>query len=297
LHNSLLDEFLEFLKIVRNASVHTLRNYEIDLRQFKSFFKKDATLIVKADIRIFLAQLHSQSYQRKTILRKVAALRSFYKYLCHKGHITHNPMLEIDSLKAEKLLPKALSKEEVEAFLSLPNVDTCLGVRDKVILELLYSSALRISELTSLNWEDLNLEERLLKLKGKGKKERIVPITKIAAEWLAYYRKHPERKEGGVWNLPEKDSKAIFLNRWGRRLSVRSCDRLFRGYQLKSGMAKKITPHTLRHSIATHLLENGMDLKTIQEILGHESLSTTQIYTKVGSQLKRAVYDKSHPLS
>ena len=294
--DGLIQPFLDFLRVAKGASPHTLRGYEIDLLQFQAAAGICLTEVGKKEIRAFLAGLQQAEYKRRTVLRKVATLRSFYKYLCQHGLMHRNPMHEIDPLKGQKPLPKALSKEEVETFLSLPDVATFLGVRDKVILELLYSSGLRISELMGLNWADIDLEARLLKVRGKGKKERVVPMTKLAGHWLLNYRDHPERKEGGIWHQAEKDHLAVFLNRWGERLTTRSCDRLFRQYQLQSGMSQRITPHTLRHSIATHLLENGMDLRTIQEILGHESLSTTQIYTKVGYQLKKEIYSKSHPL-
>lgn len=288
-------DFLSFLKTVKNFSLHTLRNYEIDLQQFADF--SPTIEVDKKGVRSYLATLHAKGYKRRTILRKVATLRSFYKHLCQKGRLFVNPMHEIDSLKNEKPLPKALSREEVESFLKLPDESTFLGLRDKAILELLYSSGLRISELAGLNRQDIDLHGRRLKVRGKGKKERIIPMTQVAAKYLQTYLYHGERKKGGQWHKKEADASALFLNRWGERLSTRSCDRLFKEYQKKSGIASRVTPHTLRHSIATHWLENGMDLKTIQEILGHESLSTTQIYTKVGQRIKRETYEKSHPLS
>ena len=170
-----------------------------------------------------------------------------------------------------------------------------LGFRDRVIIELFYSSGLRVSELCALNREDVILPNLSMRVKGKGKKERIIPITKNASRWLHDYLNHPDRYAGSSTFQPQHDPQAIFLNKWGRRLSARSVDRLFRRYLLSSGIAATVTPHTIRHTIATHWLENGMDLKTIQGILGHSSLSTTTIYTKVSTKLKKEVYNKAHP--
>ena len=297
---SILDEFLKYLNVVKGYSHHTLRNYELDLQRFGTFLKgrgSDFLSVTKKDLRAYLSHLHEAGYKRRTILRATASMRSFYKYLTRQEKMSYNPMHEIDSLKAEKPLPKALTQEEVVQFLELPDTSDLLGLRDRALLELLYSSGLRISELTGLSRSDVDLSARLMRVRGKGKKERVVPMTKLASQWLTKYLDAPSRQQDGKRHKAERDHSAIFLNRWGRRLSVRSCDRLFKAYQLQSGLAHRITPHTLRHSIATHWLENGMDLKTIQEILGHESLSTTQIYTKVTLDLKREAYDKAHPLA
>ena len=294
----ILTQFLNYCESIKNASKHTLRAYELDLIKYLNFLEKiDPLKVERRDLRRYLDFLHKKNYKRRTVLRHIAALRSFYKFLMRQDIIHHNPMDDIDNLKLDKPIPKALTVDEVNHFLELPDVSTHLGLRDRALLELLYSSGLRISELIALDRSDIDFKQRTMRLKGKGKKERLVPMTKTASNWLTQYLNDPIRFEGGKWNKPQKNSSAIFLNRWGSRLSLRSCDRLFRSYQLKSNLAHKITPHTLRHTIATHWLENGMDLVTIQQILGHESLSTTQIYTKVTSRHRREVYDKTHPLS
>ncbi|MCH9612866.1 MAG: Tyrosine recombinase XerC [Chlamydiia bacterium] len=226
---------------------------------------------------------------KRTVSRKLSALRSFYQYCLGQNLIEKNPFDAIDRPKQDQLLPKYLTKDEVDHFLALPPLDTYLGLRDRCILEVLYSSGLRVSELVGLNREDVDLKGRWIRVRGKGKKERTVPMTQSAVQWLKILQSHK--------HSPNKEKKApIFLNRFGNRITTRSIDRLFEGYQIKSGLAVKITPHTLRHSIAAHLLEGGMDLKAISELLGHNSLSTTTIYTKVTSSHKEKVYSKAHPL-
>lgn len=204
-------------------------------------------------------------------------------------------MEEIDSPKLEKSLPKALSFAQVERLLSQPDTTSYLGFRDRCIMELLYSSGLRISELAGLNRRDLDAPNQFLRVMGKGKKERLIPITASACKWIGEYLDHPEREEDGKQHLAQVDKEAIFLNKWGKRITVRSLDRNFAKYLVASGLPSSVTPHTIRHTIATHWLENGMDLKTIQVLLGHSSLVTTTIYTKVSGRLKREVYDKAHP--
>ncbi|MCF7806467.1 MAG: tyrosine recombinase XerC [Simkaniaceae bacterium] len=295
----ILEEFLRYQKVIKQASLHTLRAYEIDLKKFFSFLGEQGLgfeAVKRRDLRIFLDQLHQKRYKKRTTLRCIAALRSFYKYAVLQGVMDFNPMHELDNLKLDKPIPKALTIDEVDAFLELPDTGAFLGLRDRALLELLYSSGIRISELVGLNRNDIDFRESVMRIRGKGKKERVVPLTKMAMGWLQRYLTSHERLIDGTWHKKERDHQAVFLNRWGKRLSLRSCDRLFNVYRLKSGMPHQITPHLLRHTIATHWLENGMDLKTIQEILGHESLSTTQVYTKVSQSHRRAVYERAHPL-
>jgi integrase/recombinase XerC len=200
-----------------------------------------------------------------------------------------NPLEEIDSPKKEKRLPVWITYPQIEILFAQPDTSNYLGFRDRAIMELFYSSGLRLSELAYLNRADCDLKNQIINIFGKGKKQRQMPITKTAADWLKNYLNHPERP------LIEKDPKAVFLNKWGTRLTPRSIDRNFAAYLKASGLSERITPHTIRHSIATHWLENGMDLKTIQMLLGHTMLSTTTVYTHVSSKLKREVYDKAHP--
>ncbi len=319
--------FIEYLRAVKNASEHTIRNYAIDLNAFKSFFEaeyrphlkpdevpdkihydrpyslrmsaKDRVLplveINKKMIRAFLADLLSQNQKKKTIVRRLSSLRSFFRFACLYKYIDANPIEEIETPKIDKKIPVSLSYEQVLMLFEQPDTATLLGFRDRAIMELFYSSGLRVSELAALNRSDLDSTNFLLKLKGKGRKERIVPITKNATCWILDYVNHPERHIKTDDHEPEVDHEAIFLNCLGTRLTTRSIDRNFDRYLKSSGLAQKITPHTIRHTIATHWLENGMDLKTIQVLLGHTSLATTTIYTQVSSTLKKKVYDKAHP--
>jgi len=291
------EKFLSYLHAIKNASIHTLRNYGMDLADFQRFAGTgEIKEVDKRMIRGYLAHLNQMQSTKRTILRRLSALRSFFKYLLKEGAISHNPLEEIDAPKLEKTIPAPLSREEIDRLFQQPDTETLLGFRDRTIMELFYSSGLRISELVGLNKLDFDQTNLTLRVKGKGKKERVIPITKNAAAWINSYLIHPERILDGEHTQAEKNHEAIFLNKWGERLSVRSVDRNFQAFLKQSGLASKATPHTIRHTIATHWLENGMDLKTIQILLGHSSLSTTTIYTKVSTKLKKVVYDKTHPL-
>ncbi len=311
--------FLQFLRVVKNASEHTVRNYCLDLEDFKAFFEEKfppekrsqkidhrrtegeeglfaIEAVDKRFLRAYLARLAEEGGAKKTILRKVSTLRSFYKFLVKQKLIEHNPLDAVDSPKADKRLPVSLSYEQVERFLSQADLSSYLGLRDRAIMELFYSSALRISELVGLDRADFDQKNWMLRILGKGKKQRNTPITRSAADWLVRYLEDPRRLLDEREHSAQIDTQAIFLNKWGKRLSARSIDRGFQGYLRASGLSGRITPHTMRHTIATHWLEKGMDLKTIQTLLGHSSLATTTIYTQVSSRLKREVYDKAHPL-
>lgn len=295
--------FLTHLTQVKGCSVHTVRNYAHDLTRFEEFLTQEKIELVtlsqvdKFLLRRFFATIQLKQGAKRTLLRRIACFRSFFKYLKREGMITHNPMEEIDSPKLEKTLPNSLTYPQVERLLSQPDVHTFLGFRDRCIMELLYSSGLRISELAALNRADVDALGHKLKVRGKGKKERLVPITVSAAKWITDYLDHPDRYEDGKTHKKEEDHEAIFLNKWGKRLTVRSLDRTFAQYLQLAGLSARITPHTIRHTIATHWLEHGMDLKTIQLLLGHASLSTTTLYTHVSSTLKKEVYDRAHPLN
>jgi integrase/recombinase XerC len=292
--------FLNHLEAIKNCSEHTIRNYAIDLNFFKEYLqsihdKEDQghhlplSLIDRKTIRGFLAQLSAENKNKKTIVRRISTLRSFLKYAYTQKLISTNPAEELETPKLEKKIPVSISYDQVLKLFAEPDTDTLLGFRDRVIMELLYSSGLRVSEVVAINRQDIDLENLLIRVKGKGKKERIVPITKSSSKWILDYLNHPER------TFIETDPKALFLNRHGTRLTVRSVDRKFQSYLTASGLAATITPHTIRHTIATHWLENGMDLKTIQVLLGHASLATTTIYTHVSTKLKKKVYDEAHP--
>lgn len=296
MYSKALKDFLEHLKVVKNASEHTIRNYGIDLEAFR-IFASDPELgnVDRRSIRDFLAQQNVDGKSRKTIARRLASLRTFFKYAHHQKLIQVNPTEDLENPKIDRTLPPSLKYDQVCRIFEQPDVKSYLGFRDRVIMELLYSSGLRASELIALNRTDCYFDDFLIKLKGKGKKERVIPITKNASEWLQNYLNHPERQITIDKHQAEIDKNAVFLNKLGTRLTPRSLDRNFERYIKLSGIAGKVTPHTIRHTIATHWLECGMDLKTIQTLLGHTSLSTTTIYTHVSPKLQKQVYDNSHP--
>lgn len=319
--------FLEYLKVIRNASEHTIRNYAIDLNSFKNYLESewlkdiepnqwpakiayntsyeqrnhlfdhqlDIMRIDRKTIRGFLAWLNSIQQNKRTVARRLSLLRSFFKYACSQKIIVQDPTEELDHPKLDKKLPVSLSYEQITHLFDQPDISNYLGFRDRAIMELFYSSGLRVSELAGLNRQDFDYANLTVRLRGKGKKERIIPITKNAADWIKNYLEHSERHYDVETHLAEIDRNAIFINKFGTRLTTRSVDRKFDLYLTRSGLAGKVTPHTIRHTIATHWLENGMDLKTIQVLLGHSSLATTTIYTQVSTKLKRKVYNETHP--
>lgn len=307
--NNAKERFLNNLTVVKNASVHTIRNYAIDLACLQKFLLEEhpqqleqvkhtdlpLDTITRKTIRNFLAKQTALKQNKKTIVRRLSTLRSFFKYAYENKLIESNPTEILESPKLEKKIPAPLTYEQVSLLFELPNTKTYLGLRDRAILELFYSSGLRISELVALNRTDIDFVTLLIKLKGKGKKERIVPITRNAATWIKSYLENPERQLDIDGHKAEVELDAVFLNKLGKRLSARSIDRHFEAYLKQSGLAGRATPHTLRHTIATHWLEKGMDLKSIQIMLGHSALATTTIYTKVSNTLKVKVYNESHP--
>jgi integrase/recombinase XerC len=295
-----INSFLNYLEVVKNVSEHTIRNYKIDLKYFYLFLKNNYrdinfSKINKLIIRTYLATLYDQKLKSRSIMRKISTLRSFFHYLMKEKIIKENPLDEIDSPKKQKALPNAISYQQIENLFSIPDINNYLGLRDRVIMEIFYSSGLRLSELVLLNKKNFDEKNLTLNVFGKGKKQRVVPITRTAKDWIVKYLNQSSRFLDNDINKKEKDKDAIFLNRFGERITVRSIDRNFKKYLLQSNLDLKITPHTIRHTIATHWLENGMDLKTIQMLLGHENLATTTIYTQVSSKLKRKVYDETHP--
>lgn len=290
------EHFLNHLSIIKNCSMHTVRNYGIDFNCFTDYlFTLSDQTIDRKMIRGYLAFLYEKKVSKKTVARRLSSLRSFFKYALAQNMGSHDPTEELEHPKLDKKLPPSLSYEQILHLLNQPDLSSYLGLRDRAMMELLYSSGMRVSELAALNLQDCDLEHLTLKLKGKGKKERVIPITKTAADWIRTYIRDLARTEGSDQNAPAEDPEAIFLNKHGTRLSTRSIDRNFVFYLKQSGLSGKITPHTIRHTIATHWLENGMDLKTIQMLLGHTSLATTTIYTHVSTRLKKQAFDKAHP--
>ena len=288
--------FFGYIKGSRGCSEHTLRAYQTDLGRFCTLLGDKALKeIAPFDIKAYLLELSKTAPARPTQLRRLAALRSFFKYARTKRWIESSPMDEIDAPRREKKIPYILTYSQVEHLLEQPDTKTYLGLRDRAVLELLYSSALRISELAHLKISDIDFKGGVIRVLGKGNKERLVPALSGALNWIQQYLRHPVRAKGGKGVRPAADKEAVFLSRMGKMMTTRSHDRNFKRYLKLTGLSAQITPHTIRHTIATHWLEKGMDLKTIQVLLGHSNLATTTIYTQVSSQLGRAVYDKSHP--
>jgi integrase/recombinase XerC len=252
--------------------------------------------LLKADanqIRSFLAFLHEREYSKATAARKLATLRSFYKFCLRRGYITSNPVASIRTPKQEKRLPRFLDVPQVQKLLSTPDDTNLLGARDRAMLETLYSTGVRVSELVALNINDVDLVGESLRVRGKGRKERISPIGPTAVQAIKRYL---EMRAADPRN-PTFDAEPLFVNKHGKRLSTRSVRRKLDKYLLMCGLDPTISPHTLRHTFATHMLNNGADLRSVQELLGHQSISTTQVYTHVTTARLKQDYDESHPRS
>lgn len=287
--NSHIQQFLRYLEIEKGVSPHTLRAYRKDLEAFSIHIKSKVEDIELNDIRGFVAEEISSGHKKTTAGRRLAAVRSFLKFLYREGYIKSNPAKLVPTPKLPKMLPKFLSVDDVFSLVEKPEGIGFLPARDRAILELLYSSGLRVSELSGLNADDINTREGLVKVKGKGKKERIVPVGTKAIEAIKTYI--VERV------LLRKKDNAFFLNKNGTRLTDRSIRRIVVKYAKAIGVNSRIGPHTLRHTFASHLLQGGADLRVIQELLGHLSLSTTQKYTHLDITHLMDTYDKAHPLA
>ncbi len=283
--------YLDFHATEKKASSHTIKNYGIDLREFFEILgKKNIQEMTHLDIRMFLAALKGRSYSKNSIARKLACMRSFFKYLVRENALRVNPAMNVSSPKRDKRLPKFLDLSEVTSLLDAPSKDTWKEKRDKAILETLYSSGLRVSELMGLNHDDIDFFSALVRVRGKGKKERIVPVGQVALKAIQDYL--------GM-NVPKSDAasgkRPLFVNRRGGRLTDRSIRRMILKYARRVALKKEVSPHMLRHSFATHMLDRGADLRSVQELLGHENLSTTQIYTHITTKRLKEAYDAAHP--
>lgn len=289
--------FLTFLTVERGASPETIRNYSSDLRQLSSFLLSqtpsrrsfDLAAVSTESIRAYLHWLDRNAEKRTSIARKLACLRSFYRYLQRTGILARNPAEDLRSPKQPRLLPRVLTKDDAAALMTIPEGKTAMSLRDRAILETLYSTGARVSELVSINLRDFQPSDGLVRLRGKGKKERIVPIGEVAIQAIRAYRQAVRSKD-----TKPQDAGPIFLNHRGGRLTSRSVARIVVRYSSRLA-GGSISPHTLRHSFATHLLDEGADLRAIQEMLGHTSLGTTQKYTHVATDQLMAIYDKAHP--
>ena len=301
----LLAQFLEHLRYERNVSEHTLRNYAIDLGQFYDHLAPadsktetrreiDIKQIDHITIREWLSTLHTAQKKKTSIARKLAALRTFFQFLMREGVVELNPAKLVSTPRLEKKLPNHLSVEEMIRFIETPDVATDLGKRDRAILELLYGTGMRVSELTKLNVRDIDFRNKMVRVMGKRRRERIVPFGDLALHAVLNYM---TVRGAFLQNAPlaERDSEALFLNYQGTRITTRSVGRMVDKYIEICAGIHNISPHSLRHSFATHLLDSGADLRDIQELLGHARLSTTQIYTHVSMERLIEVYDKSHP--
>jgi len=283
-----IEKFMRYLEIEKNYSPHTILNYRLDLEDFRKFLSE--TPLEKVDylaLRKYLAVLKEKNLGSRTVGRRLSALRSFFKFLTRDGYLKSNPILILSSPKLDKHLPQFMTEEEVakliESAFAKDEKDE-RGLRDRSILETFYSTGMRISELVSLNIQDVDFISGIAKLMGKGKKERIVPIGDTA---IAVLRKYLKKRK--------KQNQALFLNKNGRRITTRGVRDIVEKYIHRAGIKDGVSPHTLRHSFATHLLNRGADLRTVQELLGHANLSTTQIYTHLTTERLKSVYDKAHP--
>lgn len=331
--NKLIDEFLNYLRFERHFSPHTAKCYAADLHQFCGFLVEgagnelpgdgpsngsaydlggggtatavapppqaaapartsvDLLVVETEDVQRFLGFLRTREYSKSTTARKLATLRSFFKFCLKRGYVKSNPLSAIRTPKQDKRLPKYLDEHEVRKLLETPDPSTMLGCRDRAMLETMYSTGVRVSELVDLNLTDIDFVGEALHVRGKGKKERITPISPTALAWIKRYmelRRADPRSQ--TFN-----AEAVFVNKHGQRLSTRSVRRKLDKYLAICGLDPAISPHTLRHSFATHMLNRGADLRAVQELLGHQSLSTTQIYTHVTAARMKQAYDQAHP--
>ena len=290
-----LEEFVAYLKHEKNASPHTIVSYKRDLLQLAQFLENMKCGLREIDnivLRGFLAVLYDRGEKKSTIGRKLAAIRSFFQFCVRKGWMADNPAKMVSTPKQDKPVPSFLTEEEMQTFLDLPSTTKPLDKRDKAMLELLYATGIRVSELVGIKLEDVKFSERLIRIRGKGKKERLVPFGRLAEKSLrSYLRVRSMINKGQVDEFP------LFLNYRGQKLSSRSVERTVDKYIRRSALRRKISPHSLRHSFASHLLSRGADLRVIQELLGHESLATTQKYTHLDLKHLLEVYRKSHPRS
>ncbi len=295
-----LEGFLTYLSAERSVSDHTVRAYKNDIDQFLDYLRRakfQFELVDHTFLRRYLSWLKTRGYASKSIARKIATLRTFYRFLEREGHIQSNPAILLSTPKLEKKLPRFLKVTVMEELLRSPSRKTALGKRDRAILEVLYGSGVRVSEVTGLNLDDVDFFRKEIKVMGKGSKQRIVPLNQNAVAALRLYMIEG-RKEllSKCMKTKIKDAReALYLNKNGYRLSAMGIRRMLSKYVKKVGLRQGVTPHMIRHTFATHLLEGGADLRTVQELLGHVDLSSTQVYTHLSEARLKEVYLKAHP--
>jgi len=295
-----LQEFLMYMSAERNLSNHTILAYSSDINQFFAYLKRaelELGQVDHASLRRYLSWLNTRRYSQTSIARKLASLRTFFKFLERQGHAALNPTLLLATPKRQKKLPRFLKIKVMEELLNAPDRKTVLGKRDKAILEILYASGIRVSELTGLDLDNINFWRNEIKVLGKGNKERLVPVNRESIKALDSYILEGRKELAAPKNDQEsaRTVDALFLNKRGSRLSATGVRRMLAKYVKKVGLAQGITPHVIRHTFATHLLEGGADLRAVQELLGHVDLSSTQVYTHLSEARLREVYLKAHP--
>ncbi|MBP1760919.1 MAG: Site-specific tyrosine recombinase XerC [Firmicutes bacterium] len=295
------EDFLAHLRVERSASNLTLLSYRTDLGQFFDFLSREyqkpseelsTEMINHKTVRKYLAEMQSSGLSRATMARKLASLRSFVKFMCREDILPGNPIANVSTPKQDRRLPRFLYPTEIDMLLNAPNSSRVLGRRDKAILETMYASGVRVSELVAINMGDINWGEETILIRGKGNKERLAPLGRQAKTALQDYM---ENSRNHLLQAGKATNDAVFLNRFGGRLSGRSIRNIIDKYVEEVAITQKVSPHTLRHSFATHLLNGGADLRSVQELLGHVKLSTTQIYTHLTRENIKTIYDNSHP--
>ncbi len=285
--------FLHYLEVERGLSPHTLEGYRRDIEKLEAFARKkrrSLTSLHASDIREFLRGLHRRGLSLRSVARATSAVRGLFRFAAAEGITPGDPTEQVDSARAPKSLPRYLTLDEVESLLNAPDETTPEGVRDRAMLELLYATGLRVSELVSLRARDLHFEVGYLVCRGKGRKERVVPYGRSAKRWIELYL-----SAGRPFLSPKPGEGGLFLSRRGRPMTRQRFFQLLRGYGRLAGIKRALSPHVVRHSFATHLLERGADLRSLQLMLGHSSIGTTQIYTHVSRERLRRVYDQHHP--
>ncbi len=289
-----MKEYIYYLSVEKGLADNTLESYQRDLKKYVAFLQKNNVQCFKEtsrkQISDYLNLQQESGLAPSSIGRSLASLRSFYQFLLKEQFIQENPAIELETPRMEKKLPHVLSFSDIEILLEQPQINCEIGTRDKAMLELIYATGIRVSELVSLNLNHANIKMGFLRCDGKGGKERMIPLGSVAIHCLQDYLTRSRRKL-----LKNQDEKALFLNQHGKRLTRQGFWKILKKYVLRAGINAEITPHTLRHSFATHLLENGADLRSVQEMLGHADISTTQIYTQLTRKKIKEVYDQAHP--
>jgi len=290
-----ISAFLEYLNHEKGLSLNTQEAYRRDLAKFNSFIKNESAGLIMPDIKkdtivSFMSWMMDNGSAYSTIARTLSSIKSFYRFLILEGHLDNNPTTDLETPKIRRKLPQVLSVEEVDKLMEQPKIVLPLGLRDRAMLELMYGTGVRVSELLALNKEDINTTAGFLRCLGKGRKERIIPVNQTSIDWIERYL--IKSRSILVKNHLER---TLFVNANGRKMSRQGFFKILSGYIKKAQINKEVTPHTLRHSFATHLLENGADLRAVQEMLGHADISTTQIYTHLTRARIREVYQQYHP--